>query len=79
MNFISIWTYLAANAAAVIVGVIYWWTVENMQPITQGTKKPEKLPLIVTLAILLTPLGALIVSMVIKSRRLISDIKQGND
>lgn len=76
MDFISIGTYLIANGAAVISGILYWWTIENFQPVGQPRKRPEKLPLVITLALLLTPVGALLISMVIRSSHLIKDIRR---
>jgi len=52
MDFVSIGTYLMANGAAVISGILYWWTVENFQPVDPARKRPEKLPLVIILALL---------------------------
>ena len=78
MNFTSVLAYLASNAGAVIAGLIFWWSIENMQPIEQPRRKLEQLPLVIVLSVLLTPLVALIVSLVIRSRRLVQSVKQGS-
>jgi len=79
MNFTSVLTYFASNAGAVIAGLIFWWTLENMQPIEQPRRKLEKLPQVILLSILLTPLVALIISLFVRSRRLVQSVKQSSD
>ena len=79
MDLFPVLTYLAANCGAVIAGVIFWWTLENMQPLRDDKRKPEKLALIITLSIVFTPLGALVVSLVTRGRRLLQDTRQGSE
>lgn len=75
MDMLSIVTYFVANAGAALAGLLFWWTLENLQPIDHTKKRPGKVPLLIIFTILLTPLGALFVSLVVRSRRLLKDTK----
>jgi hypothetical protein len=79
MNFTSVLTYFAGNAGAVIAGLIFWWTIENMQPIEQPRRKLEQLSQVILLSMLLTPLVALIISLFIRSRKLMESVKHSGD
>jgi len=78
MDLTSILTYLGANTGAVIAGFLFWWTLQNMQPLDHIKKRPEQLSVVIILSILLTPIGATIVSLFVRSRRLVQDIKKSN-
>ena len=61
--------YFLANVAGTISGIIYWMTIENLQPSRPQPRKFERLWLAALLAVLITPLGAWFVSSVMKIRR----------
>jgi len=79
MNSTSILIYLASNAGAAFVGLIFWWTLENMQRVEHPRRKLEQLPVVIVLTILLTPLGAMVVSLLVRSRRLVQSVKGGSE
>jgi cytochrome c oxidase assembly factor CtaG len=79
MDLASIGMYLAANGSAMIAGLIVWWTIENMQPLRHPRTMPSNIVWVMILGLFLTPLGAWVVSAVIRSRRLAADLKAGGD
>lgn len=79
MDYVSILIYLASNAGAAFVGLVFWWTLENMQRIEQPRRKLEQLPVVIVLTVFLTPLGAMVVSLLVRSRRLIQSVKGGSE
>ena len=79
MDFAIIGMYLAANGSAMISGLIFWWTIENVQPVDQPRRKPVSVTLVLILGLFLTPIGAWVISTVIRTRRLAADIKASGD
>jgi hypothetical protein len=75
-SILPILKYLGTNAGMILVAMFYSWAVQNMQPIQREESKIEKLPLVIVLSLLITPFGAWIVSVFMKSRRVIQDIKK---
>jgi hypothetical protein len=75
-SLLPILKYLGTNAGAVLVAMFYSWAVQNMQPVQKQEDKVEKLPLVVVLSLLITPFGAWIVSVFMKSRRVTQDAKK---
>lgn len=56
-------------------GVVYWLTIENLQPVQPQPRKFEKLWLAALLCVLISPLGAWFVSSVFKIRSSVSTLK----
>ncbi len=79
MDFASIGMYLSVNGSAMISGLIFWWTIENVQPVDQPRRKPVNVTLVLILGLFLTPIGAWVISTVIRTRRLAADIKASGD
>lgn len=79
MDMVSVGIYLVANGSAMIVGLIVWWTIENMQPLRHPRIMPSSLVLVMILGLLFTPPGAWMISAVIRSRRIVDDLKSGGD
>lgn len=75
MDLLSILTYFGANGGAALAGLLFWWTLENLQPIDHSKKRFEGVPLLIILTIFLTPLGALFISLVVRLRRLLNSVK----
>jgi hypothetical protein len=71
--------YLAVNGSAMISGLIVWWAIENMQPVSQPRRKPVNVALVLILGVFLTPIGVWVVSAILRTRRLAADIKAGGD
>jgi cytochrome c oxidase assembly factor CtaG len=69
--------YLATNMAAFCVGMIFWWTAENIRPIDQQRRKPERALFLMVLCVFLTPLGAYLVSLFVRSKNLLREVKAG--
>ena len=75
-SILPILKYLGTNAGLVLAAMFYSWAVQNMQPIQREEQKIEKLPLVVVLSLLITPFGAWIVSVFMKSRKVVQEIKK---
>jgi len=79
MDIASIGIYFATNGSAMIAGLIVWWAIENMQPVDQPRRKPAHVIPVMIMGVLLTPVGAWVISAIVRSRRLTRDIKAGGD
>jgi len=79
MDIANIGIYFAANGSAMIAGLIVWWAIENMQPAGESGRKSVNVALVLILGVFLTPMGAWVVSAIIRTRRLAKDIKAGGD
>lgn|GEM_PF-4660817 len=44
MDLLSILTYFGANGGAALAGLLFWWTLENLQPIDHSKKRFEGVP-----------------------------------
>jgi hypothetical protein len=71
--------YFAANGLATFCGIIYWMTIENFQQRKIGEEKQKYFALVMILSLLLTPIGAWVVSMLSKLRRLAPAIKEAGN
>ncbi|GJQ21394.1 MAG: hypothetical protein HBSIN02_17490 [Bacteroidia bacterium] len=75
MDLMTVLRYLAINCGAVLTGLIFCWALQNLQPLDRTKKRPERVPLLIILTIFLTPVGAFLVSLILRSRTLLRDIK----
>ena len=69
--------YLAANMAVFCFGMLFWLTAENIRPIDQHRRKPESVLFLMLLCVFLTPVGAYLVSLFVRSRNLLREVKAG--
>jgi hypothetical protein len=71
--------YFLANAGATMTAIFYWMAVENMQPLEVKQKVHQKLGLVFILSLLITPLGAWVVSSIIRIRKIAPTLKNAGD
>jgi hypothetical protein len=72
-------TYFLANAGATVSAIFYWMAVENMQPLEIKQKVHQKLALVFVLSLLITPVGAWVVSAIIRIRKIAPTLKNAGD
>jgi len=72
-------TYFLTNAGATASALFCWMAIENMQPLEIKQKVHEKLALVFILSLLITPVGAWIVSAVIRMRKIAPTLKSDSD
>ncbi len=58
--------YFLFNAGATISGILYWMAIENMQPIELKQTEHKKLVFVFILSLLITPIGAWVVSTIMR-------------
>ena len=74
----AILQYFIFTVGATMTGVVYWLTIENLQPLQPQPRKFEKLWLAAVLCVLISPLGAWVVSSVLKIRSTVPTLKDTN-
>ena len=67
--------YFLANAGVTMSAIFYWMAIENMQPLEVKQKVHQKLGLVFILSLLISPLGAWVVSAIIGIRRIAPTLK----
>jgi hypothetical protein len=71
--------YFLANAGATLSAIFYWMAVENMQPLEIKQKVHQKLALVFILSLLITPVGAWIVSAIFRIRKIVPTLSDASD
>lgn len=69
--------YFMGTISATVSGIVYWLAIENLQPIREP-RKFEKLWLAALLSVLISPLGAWIVSGFLRMRSTAQDLKKSD-
>ena len=72
----SVLAYFAANAIATLAGMLYWMAVENFQRLEAKQKTHHKLALVLVLSLLISPMGAWVVSIVVRLRKIAPTLKE---
>jgi len=71
--------YFLANAGATLSGIFYWMTIENMQPLDMKQRIHQKLAFVFILSLLITPVGAWVVSSILRVRKIAPTLKNAAD
>lgn len=71
--------YFGLNAGATFAGILYWMAIENMQPVELKQKEHQKLSVVLVLSLLFTPIGAWVISTIIRIRKIALTLKSTND
>ena len=72
-------TYFLANVGGTVGAIFYWMAVENLQPLEIKQKDHKKLALVFILSLLITPVGAWVVSAIIRMRKIAPTLKNAGD
>lgn len=71
--------YFLTNMGTTLAGIVYWISVENLQPLEAKQHQHQKLALAALLSILLTPIGLWIVSMALRVKKLAPTLKETDE
>jgi zinc transporter ZupT len=66
----SLLTYFLGSFTATIAGLMFYMTIENLHPSADRENRRKQVAMSALLSVLFTPLGAWLVSAVIRMRKL---------
>ena len=70
--------YFLFNAVATVSGILYWMSIENMQPVEQKRKDHKKLVFVFILSLLISPVGVWIVSTIIRLNKITPAVRNSD-
>jgi hypothetical protein len=73
VTFIPLYFLLTVGSTA--AGLLYWISVENIQPVEMKQLKHRKTMLIFILSLLVSPVGAWVITSIVRMRRIVPTLR----